>query len=85
MQCYLPTTIDNPYDPFEQFDDWLKYDMERGYGTSEMLARLAITSDDYTEEQNQKIINDAVDVMTSGNLFVQWTKVTKDIDVPTVN
>ena len=54
MICLLPTTIDNPYDPFDQFDDWLKYDMERGYGTSEMLARIAVTSDDYTEEQNQK-------------------------------
>lgn len=85
MQCSLPTTIDNPYNPFDEFDDWLKYDMERGYGTSEMLARLAVTSDDYTEEQNQKIVNEAVEVMTSGNLFVQWIKVTKEIEVSTVN
>lgn len=85
MLCSLPTTIDNPYDPFEQFDDWIKFDMERGYGTSEMLARLANISDDYTEEENQKIINEAVDVMTNSNLFATWIKVTKDIEVSSIN
>lgn len=81
MICLLPTTIDNPYDPFDQFDDWLKYDMERGYGTSEMLARIAVTSDDYTEEQNQMIINEAVKVMTESKLFVNWIKVEKEINL----
>jgi hypothetical protein len=85
MLCSLPTTPDNPYDPFDQFDDWLKYDIERGYGTSEMLARLAAISDDYTEEQNQKIMNDAVEVMTNSKLFDKWVKVTKEIEVSTVN
>lgn len=85
MLCSLPTTPDNPYDPFDQFDDWLKYDIERGYGTSEMLARLASISDDYTEEQNQKIMNDAVEIMTNSKLFDKWVKVTKEIEVSTVN
>ena len=85
MQCSLPTTIDNPYDPFDQFDDWLKYDMERGYGTSEMLARLAPISNDYTESENQKAINEAVEVMCNSKLFDKWVKVTKEIEVSTVD
>ena len=29
-KCML-TTIDNPFDPFEQFTSWLLFDEEKGY------------------------------------------------------
>ena len=29
-ECML-TTIDNPFDPFEQFDEWLMFDKQKGY------------------------------------------------------
>lgn len=34
------TTIDNPYDYFEQFNDWFMFDIEKGYYTCNKLARL---------------------------------------------
>ena len=34
------TTIDNPYNPFEQFDLWLLCDKDKGYNTCEYLARI---------------------------------------------
>ena len=37
---YLLTTIDNPYDPFEQFSLWLLFDKEQGYNTLEYLGRV---------------------------------------------
>ena len=56
---YMLTTIDNPYDPFTQFDNWLAYDEQSGYCSCGLLARLALTSKSFTDEQNQKAIDEA--------------------------
>lgn len=57
------TTKDNPYDPFEQFDQWLLYDNEKGYGTCSYLARIAQTSDALSDEENDEEIERAIDEM----------------------
>ena len=59
-KCAL-TTIDNPYDPFEQFDAWYMYDMEKGYSTCSYLDRIARTSNQLSEEENKKEIERAID------------------------
>ena len=59
-KCAL-TTIDNPYDPFEQFDAWYMYDMEKGYSTCSYLDRIARTSNQLSEEENEKEIERAID------------------------
>ena len=33
------TTIDNPWNPFTNWDEWLVYDIKMGYCTNERLAR----------------------------------------------
>ena len=43
-KCML-TTIDNPFDPFEQFTSWLLFDEEKGYHSCSYLGRIARTSD----------------------------------------
>ena len=60
-QEYMLTTIDNPYNPFTQFDNWYAYDENVGYHSCGLLARLAPTSNQLTDAQNQKIIDEAVD------------------------
>lgn len=37
---FLITTVDNPYDPFEEFDDWQSYDTSVGYNTWQKIERL---------------------------------------------
>ena len=59
MSDYMLTTIDNPYDPFTQWDDWYKFDMVKGYDTCGYLARLAMTSPDYGDERNTEEIYNA--------------------------
>ena len=35
------TTIDNPYNPKEEFTKWYAWDTQNGYNTSEYIGRLA--------------------------------------------
>ena len=60
VQCAL-TTFDNPYDPFEQFTSWFLFDEEKGYHTTAYLGRVARTSDELSDEENQKEIEHAID------------------------
>lgn len=59
-KCML-TTLDNPYDPVEQFDSWLMFDVEKGYNSSSYLSRIARTSDSLSEEENEDEIERAID------------------------
>lgn len=43
------TTIDNPFNPFEDFASWYDFDMEKGYCSCQRVARLANISDDMTD------------------------------------
>lgn len=55
------TTFDNPYDPFEQFQSWFLFDVEKGYNTCAYLGRIARTSEQLSDEENNIIIEDAID------------------------
>ena len=48
------TTIDNPYDPFTQYSDWLMYDITNGYNSNAYLARIAHTSERLSEQENEE-------------------------------
>ena len=43
------TTEDNPYDPFDEFEEWFNFDVTQGYHTCAYLARVTTTSTDLTE------------------------------------
>lgn len=59
-KCLL-TTIDNPYDPYEQFQSWFMYDTDKGYNSCGLLDRIARTSDSFSEEENEREIERAID------------------------
>ena len=51
--CVL-STIDNPYNPFDNPVDWRTYDNEMEHYSNEYLARMANTSDGLTDEENDQ-------------------------------
>lgn len=61
MSKCLITTIDNPFDPAEQFDQWLMFDMDKGYNSCAFLDRVARTSDQFSDEENDREIERAID------------------------
>lgn len=55
------TSVDNPYNPFTDWDSWFCYDLQMGYHTCERLASIAHTSDQLSDMENIEIVNEAID------------------------
>lgn len=70
------TTVDNPFDPITQFDDWYEYDESKGYCTSGYVARIAKTSDDLSKNDQDLAIQEAIDEIISMNPDGFYKKVT---------
>ena len=70
------TTADNPFDPFTQFDEWLRFDESKGYKTCAYLARIAKTSDELSETDQNLAIQSAIDEIIRMNVLGIYKKVT---------
>ena len=69
------TTIDNPYDPFTDFAKWMLFDEEKGYHTCSYLGRIARTSDQLSEEENNQEIERAIDEIIKYDFMNIYKKV----------
>lgn len=76
--CML-TTFDNPFDPFEQFTSWFLFDTEKGYNTCGKLARIAKSSDSFTDKENSEEIERAIDEIIQYDFMNIYKKVSKEI------
>ena len=74
IECMI-TTIDNPYNPFTEPDAWYSFDEEKGYHTSQVLAKFAYTSDQLSDDDNTEAINNAVDILVKLNPLGIYKKV----------
>lgn len=71
----LVTTIDNPFNPFTQFDDWYRFDVEKGYNTCAYMARVANVTPEMTEAEEIMAINDVVDDICRLNITGMYKRV----------
>ena len=69
------TTIDNPYDPFKDFTKWFLYDIEKGYNSCAYLARIAKTSDQLSDYENNLEIESAIDEIIELDFMKIYKKV----------
>jgi hypothetical protein len=76
MVEHMLTTVDNPYDPFTQFDDWYAYDTASGYNSSALLARVVRLSDELSEADQSAAIESAIDEVVQFNASGVHRKVT---------
>lgn len=77
MAEYMLTTVDNPFDPFTQYEEWYAYDLRLGYHTPSYLARMTITSDELSEGDQAKDIDDAMNAIVLSDISGLYRKVAK--------
>lgn len=75
MALHMLTTIDNPFDPFTQFDDWNAFDMLKGYHTVAYMARVIKYSDELSEADQVATIEAGIDEIVRENPLGIYKKV----------
>lgn len=75
------TTVDNPYDPFEEFDLWFIYDIQKGYNSCALLDRMLHVSEDWNEDSLNQTVDETIDEIIQFDPFEIYKKVQKEIEL----
>jgi len=76
---HMLTTVDNPYDPATQWDDWFEFDFSHGYNSPGLLARIAVSSDELSELDQDEAREQAIDEIIRENTLGIFKKVKVNI------
>ena len=77
------STIDNPFNPFEDYSSWLMFDKEKGYDSAERLMRIAKITDDMTQKEENEEIERAIDEIIKYDILNVYIKISKTLNEPT--
>lgn len=69
------TTIDNPFNPNTQFDEWFAFDEQKGYHSCSYLARIARTVAELSNIDYERAVDQAIDEICRYNFDGIYTKV----------
>lgn len=78
MEESMLTTIDNPYNPFTQYELWYNYDAQMGYHTPEYLARITVLSDGLSPADQQAALEQGVAEALFYNFNGLYCRVTRE-------
>ena len=78
-ELHMLTTIDNPFNPFTEYDEWYAMDVRLGHNTSSFLARIVQTSDELSEPDQDAAIEQAIDEIVKENVSGLYRKVTSNV------
>ena len=79
QKCML-TTADNPFDPFEEFESWFLFDVEKGYNSCAYLGRIAKTSEQLSDEENDREVERAIDEIIKYDFMNVYQKVKRQVN-----
>jgi hypothetical protein len=75
---YMLTTVDNPYNPFEDFNRWYVWDELHGYGSCEMIARIIKETTGMSKEEEALAVEDAIDKIVLNDFTTLYRKVNEN-------
>lgn len=75
------STIDNPFNPFDDFVNWFMYDTEHEYNCCGYLARITNDTDEMSELEKIKETERAIDEIIALNPNPIFIKVEKEIQL----
>lgn len=74
------STIDNPYNPFEDFQNWYNYDSDKGYNSCGILARIIGDFDDLAPNEEAFLTESAIDSFIKSDPTKMYIKVQKEVE-----
>ena len=72
------TTLDNPFDPFKEPENWKRFDEDHGYHTTSLICRFLVDSDEFDEETYRECLESAVDDVVRFNPTGNYRKVVNE-------
>lgn len=69
------TTVDNPFDPIDDFYNWYAFDLLQGHDSCGLLARVAKTSDALSDKEYELEVERAIDLIIKYDLENKFVKV----------
>ena len=77
------STIDNPYNPFDNFDEWYSFDELRARQENRptccgYLARVSMVAEDLSDNEYNQVMNDVIDEIVELNLSGKFIKLTHE-------
>ena len=69
------TTVDNPFDPIDDSDNWYAFDLLQGHDSCGLLARVARTSDTLSDKEYELEVERAIDEIIKYDLEKKFVKV----------
>ena len=82
---FMLTTIDNPFDPFDDFVQWRMFDINKQHFCCEYLARVANITDNMTQKEKNAEISRAIDEIIALNPLKIWKKAEKEVEIEDVD
>lgn len=80
VDCLLSTS-DNPYNPFDDFINWYRFDIAKGYNTCSYMARVCESTDLSNREERaayNKAAEEAVALNLTGNRILVYRDASPD-------
>lgn len=81
VEASFLTTVDNPYDPADDFDNWYQFDMSKGYSSCCYLSRIAETNDSMSDEEQLHEIDRAIDEIIRYDFMNIYRKIKKTVEI----
>ena len=78
VEDVMLSTIDNPWNPFTHYDEWLAEDTRLGYHTPSLLARVVVSSNELSDYDQELDIVRAIDEIVSENVSGMHRKVSRE-------
>lgn len=78
VEDVMLSTIDNPWNPFTHYDEWLAEDTRLGYHTPSLLARVVVSSNELSDYDQELDIVRAIDEIISENVSGMHRKVSRE-------
>lgn len=77
MADHMLTTVDNPFDPYSDYEKWFAFDTSMRYNTCGLLARFTKSSDELSEADQDDAIEQAMDDIIANDPLGIFMKVTR--------